>query len=107
MSKEQYEWIITMARLWGVAEESADLNPPPKMERIDGIAGRLAPNTREPSNDAGFSTAWPALVWLLLVADLRRALPPAFLAKSLHSSCKTKRKFIHSPRIPRYFFAFS
>ncbi|MBC7857975.1 MAG: hypothetical protein H7Z39_04185 [Burkholderiaceae bacterium] len=72
MSKEQYEWVVAMALLWGAVNESADQDAGPKMERVDGIAGRLAPNAWEPSNDGEFAAALAALTWLLLAADLQK-----------------------------------
>lgn len=54
MAKNQYEWLLFVAKLWRNSQDDDQDETVPAMERVDGVLGKLAPSARKPANENTF-----------------------------------------------------
>ena len=57
MSKNQYEWLLFLAKMWRNTQQDDQDVTGPLMERIDGVIGKLTPSGRQPANESAFMRA--------------------------------------------------
>lgn len=51
MSKNQYEWLLALAKMWRSSQQDDQAAAAPMMERVDGVLGKLTPTGWSPANE--------------------------------------------------------
>lgn len=98
MSMNQYEWLLSLARMWRNSQQDDQDAAIPTMERVDGLLGKLTPTGKVPANETTFMRALMASGGEFLVSNAQTSAVKfnflcklfAFSNQNSSEKCKTR-----------------